>query len=1142
MTTSLFRAVRPALLLVVAAAIVASGCSHKVESPAVAGKSVSPDLACNAQLSSPIVISGSGFTPMPSKTLAGTKALILPSVTLLGSQDLTGAPVPGAKPVAISGNPGGEFSTNLSWQSESLMTLSVDESLALDPGLYDITVTNPDGEQKAKISQALAIVPPPSITDLVPPALCDDQSDQTLTIEGSGFLQVGDALPTVTIKASDGTVHEYAVTAVTGCAPIPGRDPAVQTCNTATITIPKGDLPPGDYTVVLTNPAPAACSSTDGITLTVNPPPTVTSVAPQKVCSGGSVLDVTGTGFQDKAKVTLDCGNGNPVDATSVTVNSDTSLTATFGPGVNDGDTCQVIVTNPDGCFDTPPHQEVTGTEGPILFYVDPPVVYNGINTVITMYVTSVTGTPTVTITPGTGCTGATDTTLANPKVSGNQIQAVVKKGQAACTYNVTVTDGSGCAATLPDGLTVVDKLTLTLTAIEPPFGQTTELVPVQITGSGFKATPRAFLNPHSAGANDVAIPIEGVTMVDATKLTAVVPQNTPVGWYDLVVVNPSGEVGVLQTNQGTVNPNNGAYESLQNPPPSITGITPQSVVNQAGQSLTVTGTGLNGGSVSFDCRDRAGNPVASPTATSTCTATSCTATVDASATPNGAICVVQVTVGNSTAKFSALGITNSSLNLQAPVAGTNMHTGRRALLAAAVRANSVSRFVYAVGGDGGTGAPFQSVEFANVDLFGNMTSWITNRESLATARAFLGGSAVGRYVYAFGGTDGTNDLKSGQRALVLSPSEAPHIDFGGVDLCLGGGKTPCFSNASLGTGLAAGQYSYRVAATIDPADAVNLGGDTLASDPIIFKLPDINGRKVLVQLKWLAPVDDQGTKLTGITGYKIYRTPKDGVPGQAEVLIDTITDPNTLAWIDDGTKTAGTEKPLPPGSTSAWKALPDLGTARRALATVTAQDPADATKTYVYALEGEGLTSYEYLTVTTQANGRQTIGASWAAGSQNADVERYEFGAYAVTAATTSLVTAPDTWIYLGGGKGTGGPGGKAVSTVAAKVQAGGDLGAFDLTPDDFNNVPAGYGAFVASTKLFIFGGDAAGGPTNKASGAEMQTPLPTLVNWNNEGITMTTARYLPGTATQSAFVFFVGGQASAGGAALVSTESLAW
>ncbi len=1047
----------------IAAAMISAplaGCSHEVESPEVKLDHLEPDLICGDQFPAEgliVEVHGDGFTPMPYDTLDEAK-LELPEISLSRTLTLDGNDGTGVK-ILFPGELGKNNADHLGWTSKQLMSLRFDDTNKPAPGLYSVTVTNPDGSHSATLPVGLGVVPPPTITGPDPLAYCNAAEDGTLTLEGENFIQVGDATPTVTLSGP-GT---FTLTAseLAGCTPLDGLSEPVQICTEATFPVPGGTLPGGEYDVVLTNPDPVGCSSTDSIKLTVL-------------------------------------------------------------------------------------------QEGPILFYSDPPVVYSGINTQITLYLTAITSPATVTIQPADG--SGTETELTSMAVAGkdNRLQATVPSGSGAGDYEVTVTDGLGCTTSLNPAVTVTDALGLTLSQITPSFGQESASTPVTILrgteGVEFAATPRGFLNPANAGAGDVAIGLESLTFVDGDRLTAVVPEGTPAGTYDLVVVNPGpgNEVGLLED----------AFVSITDAPPKVGDIVPQSIVDQTGQSITIIGTDFRDPTVSLSCVDGTGAPVAAPdagTGTLDCNGSDCTltATIDGSALSSGYVCVVRVlNADGSYADFSAIGVTNSSFNLSEPRAGTSMTVARRALGSAAVKATSASRFVYAIGGDSGdVGAPLDSVEFAPIDVFGNMADFIVNREPLVQARTYLGTATVGRYVYVFGGSDGTDALASGERALVLSPEEIPHIED--LDLCLSGRSEGCWGNADPGPGLDPGGYAYRVSALIDADDPQNLGGETLASDPIIVKLPNLDNKKILVQLTWSPPLDDQGDALTGITGYRIYRIPVDGVPGKDEVLLAEVDGADTLTFVDDGTQPLGTEVPLPLGSTSAWQALPDLGAARMSPAGAAAVDPSDPTTWYVYALLGKSngaesggtaLDSYEYLTVSVLPNGRQTVGTSWTDGMQNASIGRWQHGAWTVDRVTSNeVVAAGDTWIYLGGGALANNTDDGTVE--AALVQAGGDLGTFDQTPGDFSNVPIGYGTAAAAGRLFCFGG-ASPGPKSNAIAAGLETPAPTLdANaWNNEGLQMTTARYLPGSSIQSAFIFLLGGETDNTGTVTATTETVVW
>ena len=705
------------------------------------------------------------------------------------------------------------------------------------------------------------------------------------------------------------------------------------------------DLKPeeGLYSVTVTNPD-GKHDDTLKVGLGVVPPPTITSqkLAHCNAASDGEII-IAGTNFvkfgDEMPKVLIKKPDGSvvkeytassvggctPISGLDEEVQICTSVTITVPGGELPPGSYEVVVVNPDsvGCETTQKVTLLVALEGPILFFADPPVVFNGINTLITLYLTAITQPAEVKIVP-TG-QASPETTLATTAVpnKSNRLQATVPASQAPGVYDIIVSDGTGCTTRLEKGLTVTDMVTLSLKSVVPPFGPTAESTNVTIfrdtaaaapANVQFAATPRGFLNPVNAAATDVAIQLESVTLVDGDTLTAVVPKGTPVKKYDLIVVNPAGEVGVLKS----------AYESINTNPPVIAEVLPQSIVNQAGQNITVKGSGFSGAKVSLRCVDAAGNPIADPPVTSqteTCaTPTDCSisATVDGSALPQGAVCVVRVTnADGSWGEFSAVGVTNSSFNLSQPKAGPTMKVARRALVSAAVKATSASRFVYAIAGDGGAGtSAFPTVELAPVDVFGKMSAFLDNRENLKTARKYPAGTSIGRYLYVLGGSDGTNALTSGERALVLSPEEIPHIED--LDLCLSGGKDPCFAVSGIADGLEAGGYSYRVSATIDPTDPENLGGETLASDPIIMKLPLIGNRKISVKLSWSKPADSAGAPLSGITGYRVYRVAKDGVPGKDEKLLAELTGADTLSYVDDGSKPLGTAEPLPPGSTSA--------------------------------------------------------------------------------------------------------------------------------------------------------------------------------------------------------------------------------
>jgi hypothetical protein len=805
-------------------------------------------------------------------------------------------------------------------------------------------------------------------------------------------------------------------------------------------------------------------------------------------------------------------------------------------------------VQNPDGCQDRPvPHQVVVGTEGPVLFNADPNVAYNDINTKVNLFVTALQPPFTVAMWP-TGSVSATPIQLTAVVAPGKttQLQATVPADTAPGSYDIAVNDQSGCSAIMASAIVVTNNLSIDQGTVSPPFARAASSQAMTIvlgSASAASGVPRAFLNPP--GTDDPAVQLQSVTMVSPTTLTAIAPSGTPAGVYDLVLVWPDGAVAVLSD----------AFTSVTGALPVITDAVPQSLVAASGsQQLELRGTGFDASEVSLRCKHAGGEvTIAGTSGGETCT-TGCTqtATFNTATVAAGDVCVARVTNADGVySEFSAVGITTSSYNLSAPVAGPTLNVARRALASSAVQATGAARFVYAIGGDTGTvtaGTTLSSVEFAPVDLFGNMNPWVTSRQALPASRTFAGDATIGRYVYVFGGNDGTAAVATGARALVLSPEEIPTVS--NIDLCLGGGSTNCFGAGSSGAGLAPGNYSYRIAAVIDSADPQNLGGETLASDALILRLRGTQDRSILVKLEWTSPKDALGVELTGITGYRIYRTPKDGAPGSDEQLLAEVA-ATTTEFIDDGTAVlVPAETPLPQGSTSSWQALPNLNAAREGTRGVAAVDPADPTKWYVYSLLGRngatGLTSYEYLPVTLLGNGRQTIGNAWTTGAEESAVGRWQHGAWAIDSVDSSFLTGSATYVYLGAGLLADGTT-RDDRVEAGLVTAGGELAAFqdDGTAGDvvkdFNSTRVGYGTAGAADRLFVFGGKDTSVRSN-AFAAGFVNPAPGLANnaWNNEGLSMTSPRYLMGSPIQSAFIFLIAGDTGTG--VTTSTETVVW
>jgi hypothetical protein len=158
--------------------------------------------------------------------------------------------------------------------------------------------------------------------------------------------------------------------------------------------------------------------------------------------------------------------------------------------------------------------------------------------------------------------------------------------------------------------------------------------------------------------------------------------------------------------------------------------------------------------------------------------------------------------------------------------------------------------------------------------------------------------------------------------------------------------------------------------------------------------------------------------------------------------------------------------------------------------------------------------------------------------GADSFAVGRWEAGAWTADPIVAPVLD-PDTWVYVGGGR----LGNDALTgTVeAARVTDGGELAiAADSAARDFSSNRSGYGVASANGQLFTFGGANGGASSGAATGVITGAPTLAMNAWNSEGISLTTARYLTGSAIQSAFIFLVGGASGTG--ATRSTETVIW
>lgn len=144
---------------------------------------------------------------------------------------------------------------------------------------------------------------------------------------------------------------------------------------------------------------------------------------------------------------------------------------------------------------------------------------------------------------------------------------------------------GASCLSTVSGGVVPTPPSGV---AISPGSGPLGGGQAVTITGSGFAAGASvAFVELPSNnvfGGSPNTKALTGVTVVNATTITATTPSATNTGLVDVVVMNPDQQTATLRS---------GYTYSTAAPPPTVTAVSPNSGPTAGGTSVTITGTGF---------------------------------------------------------------------------------------------------------------------------------------------------------------------------------------------------------------------------------------------------------------------------------------------------------------------------------------------------------------------------------------------------------------------------------------------------------------------------------------------------------------------------------------------------------------------
>ncbi|MFT7520100.1 MAG: hypothetical protein ACI9MC_002244 [Kiritimatiellia bacterium] len=1040
--------------------------------------SMAPDLVCNELREGTWVeVRGDQLAATVQEALNEAPTLRIPQLHLTRVGGLAESEVANASSYTPA-------DTAVRYGNANTMSMLVDESTDIGPGLWDLQVINPDGN-KATLSGALLVAGSPTLDNLDPAGLCRDAQSVEVTLHGNGFLHLADLWPTVQVAGKDMPVLRGV-----DCLPLAGdRDGEV--CDGVVIELNPDGLPLGSIAVTIQNPEPAACGDESTVQLELLPPSTVESITPDTACRDGDVLTIIGTQFLPGTQVLI---GGTP--AAEVRVIDRQTLQVVLAPDTPVG-AQNVQVLPPQGC-PVMVDNAVYVTAPPLVFAVDPQAVWNGADLRVIAWVSDVLhDVDDVWIEDASNV--RTNVTWTWQAEQPGRVDLVVPAGLTPGQFTVLLSQGDACPSLPSATIEVLADTEVALVSVDPSYAWRLGSTAIEVTSPspapdgfvGLQAPPRLFLvGPDGAPNTHMLI---GVDLRDDTVTTAIVPVGLDEGAYDLLALNPDGAIGWLDD----------AIQVTNNQPPSVEGVAPASLPNRPATPIRITGTAFRDPKVELSCKQGGTVTRASATVTSS-TSKIIEATVPADRF-GAAVCVVEVHNSDATSvRWSALSITNPAQNLFPWKTGPTMNEARRAPASAAGRTNSVSRWVYAIGGDDGDSSTAKtSVEVAPIGLFGDLGAWRKLPRDMPSGRTLGDVARIGQFIYLVGGHDGTTALSTVWRAQILEPDRVPRFDE--------------LTVAGFDSDLDDGAWTYRISAIYTHAHVANPDGESLPSEPIRLDVPE--GTQPI--LHW-RPVE-------GAASYRVYRTKNaDDLPGN-ETLLAEVTDPQ---FEDTGaSEPDGTTLPLPHGSLGAWHAVSSLTTERESGCVGVAVDPEpDPARVWLYAAGGRDsggteLRTIERVDIEIRGPAHHVFG-TWKDAGVTLSQARYRCGGMSVGSRLHSVVDDDETWLFFAGGIASR----KATGTVdVGRLGEDGDLLEWSTTTP-LKPARAGFAKASASDYLYVFGGHQ-GGPSTSGASAYLET-IPELKNWNSLGTSLSVARLLPGSAQESAVLIVVGGSTDSGAA----------
>jgi IPT/TIG domain/Listeria-Bacteroides repeat domain (List_Bact_rpt) len=286
------------------------------------------------------------------------------------------------------------------------------------------------------------------------------------------------------------------------------------------------------------------------LTVVSAPTPVVTSLTPGSgPVTGGTAIDIKGTGFASGDKVVIGQGHGSgtgAIAATHVSVLSSTEITADTGGGASAGTTylyvvgpsSKISVATAAGRFSYLPAVPAVTSLSP-----DSGPVTGG--TAIDITGTGFVNGDKVVIGQGHGSGAGAIAATHVSVLSSTEITAVTGSGaNPGSTYLYVVSPTNKASAAVPAGRFTYQLAVPAVTSLSPNSGPVTGGTAIDITGTGFVSGDKVVIGQgHGSGAG--AIAATHVSVVSSTEITAVTGGGANAGSTYLYVVSPTKQASV---------------------------------------------------------------------------------------------------------------------------------------------------------------------------------------------------------------------------------------------------------------------------------------------------------------------------------------------------------------------------------------------------------------------------------------------------------------------------------------------------------------------------------------------------------------------------------------------------------------------